>query len=65
MIYSYPRYYIVPQWNISAFFAPHFYLLSATAIVFFWLFVLCSGESFSSSVIVFWAVKFAKPQHSE
>lgn len=33
MTYSYPAYYIMPQWNISAFLAHHFYLLSATAIV--------------------------------
>lgn len=67
MTYSYPAYYIMLQWNISAFLAHHSYLLSATAIVFFgWLSFVqgkasCENtQSSLSSVRVLWAVKHAK-----
>lgn len=67
MIQSYPAYYIVPQWNITAFFAPHSYLLSAQLLFFLAVCPLLSEstQSSSSSVTVLWAVKFAKPQPSE
>lgn len=35
---------ITPQWNISAFFAHHSYLLSATAIIFLAGFCLFKGK---------------------